>query len=210
MRQGLAEDINLTELPVLGIPDRQFLTFPDRPGLITKQEIRTLSLSLLQLPTGGVIWDVGAGTGSVAIEMARLVPQATIYAVEKDAVGLELIASNARRFHTPNVRAIAGVAPSCLENLPAPDRVFIGGGGQNLLDILKYCQQRLRSGGLIVGNFATLENSNLAQSYFKSVNFCVRILQVNLSRSVEIAQSTRFSPLNPVTLVQAVANNSQG
>ncbi|MGK7911113.1 MAG: precorrin-6y C5,15-methyltransferase (decarboxylating) subunit CbiE, partial [Synechococcus sp.] len=198
-----------SDLPILGIPDRQFLTFPDRPGLITKQEVQTLSLSLLQLPTSGVIWDIGAGTGSVAIEIARLVPHATIYAIEKDALGLELIAGNARRFQTPNVKAIAGVAPDNLVSLPAPNRVFIGGGGQSLSDILQICTQRLQPSGLIVGNFATLESCNLAQNHFKSVNFCVHILQVNLARSVAIAQSTRFSPLNPVTLVQAFANSPQ-
>ncbi|MEL7083698.1 MAG: precorrin-6y C5,15-methyltransferase (decarboxylating) subunit CbiE [Cyanobacteria bacterium J06597_1] len=208
LQQASNDELNPSNLPVLGIPDYQFLTFPDRPGLITKQEIRTLSLSLLQLPASGIIWDVGAGTGSVAVEIARLVPKATIYAVEKDAVGLDLIAANARRFHTPNIRAISGVAPAALESLPTPNRVFIGGGGQSLADILKLCTQRLQPGGLIVGNFATLESCTLAHNYFKSVNFCVRSLQVNLSRSVAIAQSTRFSPLNPVTLVQAIANNS--
>ncbi|MEM9568298.1 MAG: precorrin-6y C5,15-methyltransferase (decarboxylating) subunit CbiE [Cyanobacteria bacterium P01_E01_bin.34] len=196
------------DLPVFGIPDRHFLTFPDRPGLITKQEVRTLSLSLLQLPTSGIIWDVGAGTGSVSIEIARLVPNATIYAVEKNSVGLQLIAANARRFQTPNVREIAGIAPAALESLPSPSRVFVGGGGQSLPDILQLCTQRLQPGGLIVGNFATLESCTQAQHHFKSVNFCVRSLQVNLSRSVAIAQSTRFSPLNPVTLLQAVSNES--
>lgn len=209
LQKASADDIDLSHLPIVGIPDHYFLTFPDRPGLITKQEVRTLSLSLLQLPTSGVIWDVGAGTGSVAIEIARLAPRATVYAVEKDAVGLELIAANARRFQTPNVTAIAGAAPESLADLPAPDRVFVGGGGQSLLDILQTCTQRLRPGGSMVGNFATFENCHQAQRYFKSVNFCVRLLQVNLARSVAIAQSTRFSPLNPVTLVQTFANNSQ-
>lgn len=191
-------------LPQVGIRDSYFLTFSDRPGLITKQEIRTLSLSLLQLPTHGVFWDVGAGTGSIAVEIARLVPQGQVFAIEKDAAGIELITANAQRFLTPNLQAIAGMAPEALTSLPSPDRIFIGGGGPCLLKILKACTSRLNPNGLIVGNFATIERCNAAQSYLKSVNFDVQMLQINLSRSVAIAQSTRFSPLNPVTLLQAI------
>ena len=200
-------NLDLDRLPVFGISDRHFLTFPDRPGLITKQEVRALSLSLLQLPTGGILWDVGAGTGSMSVEMARLVPQAKVFAVEKDAAGIELIAANARRFNTPNLQTIAGSAPAVLATLPPPDRIFLGGGGPNLPAILQACTDVLIPGGAIVGNFATLESLNTAQKHFQSVNFCVNMLQVNLSRSVAIAQSTRFAPLNPVTLLQALPLN---
>ena len=204
LQRAPQEKLDLGRLPILGLSDRDFLTFSDRPGLITKQEVRALSLSLLQLPARGIFWDVGAGTGSMSVEMARLVPQARVFAVEKDAAGIKLITANARRFNTPNLQAIAGSAPEALATLPPPDRIFLGGGGADLPTILRACTDALTPGGAIVGNFATLESLNTAQTYFRSVNFDVTMLQVNISRSVAIAQSTRFVPHNPVILLQAV------
>ena len=84
--------------PILGIADGEFLGFRDRPGLITKREIRTLILGALQLETDHTIWDIGAGTGSVAIEAARLCPKGQVYAVEKTAAGVALIRKNTARF----------------------------------------------------------------------------------------------------------------
>ena len=120
--------LDLATLPVMGIPDRCFLTFADRPGLMTKQEVRVMSLGALQLPSAGVMWDVGAGTGSMAIEMGRLVPAGRVYAIEKDAAGLELIEQNVGRFGVVNVQWVGGKAPECLAGLPAPQRIFVGGG----------------------------------------------------------------------------------
>jgi precorrin-6Y C5,15-methyltransferase (decarboxylating) len=88
---------------LVGIPDDQFYTFPDQPGLITKQPIRLLTLGSLQLPQEGVVWDIGAGTGSVAIEIARLSPQLQVYAVERNAAGICLIRRNRQRFGLENL-----------------------------------------------------------------------------------------------------------
>ncbi|MEM9246828.1 MAG: precorrin-6y C5,15-methyltransferase (decarboxylating) subunit CbiE, partial [Cyanobacteria bacterium P01_F01_bin.153] len=94
-------------LPTLGIADGEFLGFRDRPGLITKREIRTLILGALQLQNDHTIWDIGAGTGSVAIEAARLCQEGQVYAVEKTAAGVALIRKNAARFNVENLEAIA-------------------------------------------------------------------------------------------------------
>jgi precorrin-6Y C5,15-methyltransferase (decarboxylating) len=89
-------------LPRIGIEDGAFLGFRDRPGLITKREVRLLVLGALALQPGQVVWDLGAGTGSVSVEIARLVPDSQIFAVEKTAVGAALIQQNAARFcHAP-------------------------------------------------------------------------------------------------------------
>ncbi|NEQ54320.1 MAG: precorrin-6y C5,15-methyltransferase (decarboxylating) subunit CbiE, partial [Leptolyngbya sp. SIO3F4] len=109
--------------PLFGIADKDFYTFPDQPGLITKQEVRALSLSLMRLQPDITVWDVGAGTGSISIEIARLMPDARIYAIEKTPAGLTLIEKNCRRFDTPQISPIRGVAPEALESLPDPDRI---------------------------------------------------------------------------------------
>ncbi|MDX2231821.1 MAG: precorrin-6y C5,15-methyltransferase (decarboxylating) subunit CbiE [Leptolyngbyaceae cyanobacterium bins.349] len=190
-------------LPLLGVPDQMFLSFPDRPGLMTKREVRTLALAELVLQPGQVIWDIGAGTGSVSIEIARLCPTATIYAIEKTAVGISLIQQNCQRFRVNTIHPIHGDAPTALRSLPAPDRIFIGGSGGNLSPILDTCQQQLRPQGRIVLALATLDHLTQALTWLQARPhpWQHHLLQVNLSRSVPLAALTRWAPLNPVTLL---------
>ncbi|MFG6100148.1 precorrin-6y C5,15-methyltransferase (decarboxylating) subunit CbiE [Leptothoe sp. ISB3NOV94-8A] len=189
--------------PLFGIADKDFHTFPDQPGLITKQEVRALSLSLLRLQPDITVWDVGAGTGSISIEIARLIPDAHIYAIEKTAAGLTLIEKNCRRFGTPHISPIRGVAPAALNSLPDPDRIMIGGGGKAMSEILAVCCDRIRPNGFIVANFATLETCMLAKQQLQNKGWIVQLLQVNIARSATLATATRFVPLNPVILLQA-------
>lgn len=195
--------LDLADLPQVGLPDHLFLSFSDRPGLMTKREVRLLVLGELALQAGQIIWDVGAGTGSVSIEIARLFPTCVVYAIEKTAAGTTLISQNCRRFQVENVISIHGTAPDILQNLPTPDRIFIGGSGGNLSQILDTCSS-LAPGGVLVLALATLEHLNTASSWFNergSWNY--QLLQVQLSRSVPVGQLTRFAPLNPVTIVSA-------
>lgn len=189
--------------PLFGIADEDFHTFPDQPGLITKREVRTLSLSLMQLQPKITVWDVGAGTGSISIEIARLMPDARIYAIEKTAIGFTLIQKNCHHFATANVMPIRGIAPDALKSLPDPDRIVIGGGGKAMPEILKVCGDRLRPNGVIVANFATLETCVQAKQILESKGWIVQLLQVNIARSATLASATRFVPLNPVILLQA-------
>ncbi|MEM1256278.1 MAG: precorrin-6y C5,15-methyltransferase (decarboxylating) subunit CbiE [Cyanobacteria bacterium P01_H01_bin.21] len=195
--------------PIFGIADGDFYTFPDQPGLITKQEVRALSLSLLRLRSNITVWDVGAGTGSMSIEIARLVPDARVYAIEKTAAGLTLIEKNCRRFGTTQVSPVRGVAPAVLESLPDPDRIVIGGGGKAMPEILEVCCDRIRPDGIIVANFATLETCMLAKQQLQNQGWVVQLLQVNIARSATLATATRFVPLNPVILLQASRPRSQ-
>ena len=189
--------------PLFGITDGDFHTFRDQPGLITKQEVRALSLSLLRLQSDITVWDVGAGTGSISIEIARLVPNARIYAIEKTAVGLTLIEKNCRRFGTPQIFPTQGIAPAVLDSLPDPDRIVIGGGGKAMSEILRVCCDRIRPDGIIVANFATLETCMLAKQQLQDQGWIVQLLQVNIARSATLAAATRFVPLNPVMVLQA-------
>jgi precorrin-6Y C5,15-methyltransferase (decarboxylating) len=216
------QPFDLKALPLFGIPDSLFLSFPDRPGLMTKREVRVQILSELALQPGQIVWDVGAGTGSVAIEMARLCPASTVYAVEKTAIGTSLIQQNSQQFQVKNIVSVHGIAPDALHSLPPPNRVFIGGSGGHLKAILDYCADNLAPSGRIVLALATLEHLAMIlnwleqkvmgdgglgtpKSRFLSCSrgspWSYHVLQVQLSRSLAIADLTRLSPLNPVTLV---------
>lgn len=193
----------LNALPMLGLSDRNFLSFRDRPGLMTKREVRILVLGELALQPKQIIWDVGAGTGSVSIEIARLCPTSEIYAIEKTTAGTTLIKQNCKLFQVENVKSIHGTAPEILHHLPAPDRVFIGGSGGNLSQILEACRSKMDSQGVLVLALATLEHLNEALSWLSHCHWNYQLLQVQLARSVCVGQLTRFSPLNPVTIVSA-------
>ncbi|MEM9770405.1 MAG: precorrin-6y C5,15-methyltransferase (decarboxylating) subunit CbiE [Cyanobacteria bacterium P01_D01_bin.73] len=197
------------ELPILGIADGEFFGFRDRPGLITKREIRTLILGALQLQTDHIIWDIGAGTGSVAIEIARLCPKGMVYAVEKSAAGIELIHKNAERFDVENIEIIGGEASGKLGDLPSPHRIFIGGSGGELCRILDCCLQKLLPTGKVVVALATMERTQELQiwhrktrqnSSLKGTVLSLEWTQFSVARSVPVGPLTRWSPLNPVTL----------
>lgn len=201
-----AATLELDRLPLLGIPDQAFLSFDDRPGLMTKREVRTLVLGELALQPAQIVWDIGAGTGSVSIEIARLCPDSTIYAIEKTAAGISLIQQNCQRFHIETVKPIHGTAPIALTALPDPDRIFIGGSGGNLNVILDACAARLGKNGRIVLAIATLEHLTTVFNWLTTHTtngdqWRHHLLQVNLSRAVPVASLTRLSPLNPVTLI---------
>jgi precorrin-6Y C5,15-methyltransferase (decarboxylating) len=198
-----SEQLDLATLPTFGLPDQTFLTFSDRPGLMTKREVRLLVLGELALKPGQIIWDIGAGTGSVSIEIARLFPTSQIYAIEKTSAGSALIEQNCRRFQVENVISIHGTAPDILPSLPESDRIFIGGSGGNLTQILDACSS-FAPQAIIVLALATLEHLNSALTWLKnSGSWNHQLLQVQLSRSVPVGQLTRFAPLNPITILTA-------
>lgn len=194
---------DMDALPMLGVPDRSFLSFSDRPGLMTKREVRVLVLGELALQPGQIIWDIGAGTGSVSIEIARLFPTSRVYAIEKTAAGTMLIQQNCDRFQVENVISIHGSAPEALYSLPAPNRIFIGGSGGNLTEILDTCNSHLTASGRLVLALATLEHLNEALNWLSRQQWDYQLLQAQLSRSVPVGSLTRLSPLNPVTILAA-------
>lgn len=193
----------VTDLPILGIPDACFLSFPDKPGLLTKREVRLLVLGELNLRPNQVIWDIGAGTGSVAIEAGRLVPSSRVFAIERTALGQRLIQQNCQRLGGDPVTLVSGEAPAALAALPDPDRVFIGGSGGHLGALLTTIQQRLRPGGVVVIALATLEHQAHVQAWAEAQAWPHRWLQVNLCRSAGVGPLTRWLPLNPVTVFRA-------
>jgi precorrin-6Y C5,15-methyltransferase (decarboxylating) len=173
---------------------------------MTKKEIRVLILGELALQPEQIIWDIGAGTGSVSLEIARLSPSSQIYAIEKTAMGISLIEQNCQRLQINNVTPVYGQAPAILADLPSPQRIFIGGSGGNLSSILDQCQTKLSKDGVIVMALATVEHLQLALTWLKQQQWHYHLLQVQISRSVALGDLTRFTPLNPVTLISCNTN----
>jgi precorrin-6Y C5,15-methyltransferase (decarboxylating) len=136
-----------------GAPEADFV---HRAGMITKAEVRAVALGKLSLPTHGVVWDLGAGSGAVSAEIAALVPSLTVFAVEQDEEDVARIEQNVAGL---GVTVVHGVAPAALADLPDPDRVFVGGGGPAVLDA---ALARLRPGGTIVATYAALERAAVA------------------------------------------------
>ena len=130
------DTLALKNLPLIGLPDSAFKGFPDRPTLMTKREVRLLILGAIAPLPDQTIWDIGAGTGSVSVELSRLCPSAQIYAIEKTAIGAALIRHNAQRLAIAPITVVHGKAPLAFAELPPPDRVFIGGSSGQLTAIL--------------------------------------------------------------------------
>lgn len=190
------------DLPRVGIPDSAFLSFRDRPSLMTKRPVRLLVLGELALGSCPVFWDIGAGTGSVSVEVARLCPEGQVWAIEPTAMGAQLIHQNAARFGTPHIKIIQDKAPTALAELPNPDRIFVGGSGGQLSAILAVCAQRLQPGGRLVAAIATLDNLTAAYEWCQQQpGWQVQFQQLHCSRSTAVGPLMRWHPLNPVTLM---------
>lgn len=135
----LIENSRADPLVSTGLPDAAFQRGADRTGSVvpmTKSEVRAVALAKLALRERSLCWDVGAGTGSVAIEMARLCRRGHVYAIERKEDALLLLEENRKKFRLSNLTAVAGAAPAACRDLPAPTHVFIGGSGGNLRDII--------------------------------------------------------------------------
>jgi precorrin-6B C5,15-methyltransferase / cobalt-precorrin-6B C5,C15-methyltransferase len=186
----------------MGIPDEQFSQRKPDKGLITKREVRVLSLANLNLRPNSIVWDIGTCTGSVAIEAARIAREGAVFAVEKSEGDLQNCRENMRKFRT-DFTAILGKAPDGLESFPDPDAVFIGGTGGNLQQLLSICCKRLRVNGRIVLNAATIETMQQALQVFSEEGYTANITQAQISRSKPILAMTRFEALNPVFIITA-------
>ncbi|UQZ85786.1 Precorrin-6Y C(5,15)-methyltransferase [decarboxylating] [Paenibacillus konkukensis] len=186
----------------LGIEDDRFIQRKPDKGLITKKEIRVLSLAQLQLQEDSVVWDIGTCTGSVAIEAAKIARYGQVYAIEKNEADLQNCIDNMHRFRT-DITAVQGRAPQGLEAFPDPDAVFIGGSGGEMKELLHACCTRLKPGGRIVLNAATIENLYEANKAFAEEGFATSITLAQIARSKPILDLTRFEGLNPIYIITA-------
>jgi precorrin-6B C5,15-methyltransferase / cobalt-precorrin-6B C5,C15-methyltransferase len=184
-----------------GNPDDVFAQSRPKSGLITGAEVRSLALAQLELQPGDVVWDVGAGSGSVAIEAAQLAAPGKVFAIEQDAADYHLILANAQTFGVPNVKPVHGTAPAVFGGLPAPDAVFVGGTGHEVGRLLEACYSALRPGGRLVVNVASLDSLGVTYPTLKRLAGPVRALMVNVARGVEQLETLRFEAVNPSFLL---------
>lgn len=187
----------------LGLKEEDFVHRKPKVGLITKREVRAVAIAKLALSETAVVWDIGAGSGSVAVECALLCPRAQVFAVEKNEEDVANVRANIARFGAHNVTAVHATAPDGLENLPGPDAVFVGGTGKRMEPLLDVCWERLSPGGRLVVALATLDNLAAAHAWFKARDVAVEVTQLQVARGVPILDMTRLEALNPVTLMAA-------
>ena len=188
----------------LGLPDSAFEQRKPLKGQITKREVRAVSLYALGLRLDSVVWDVGAGTGSVAVEAALIAHQGTVYAIERDEASIGFLQANADKWGSGNLRVVVGEAPVVLDGLEDPDSVFIGGSGGKLADILDAVARRLKIGGRIVVNLAALERTQETIRKLNNLGLATDLSMVSSSRGKVMPDgATRLEALNPVFVVSA-------
>jgi len=184
-----------------GIPDGEFIR-GEVP--MTKSEVRSVILSKLQILQDNQICDIGAGSGSVSIEAARLASKGKVYSLEKKPKALELIMKNINKFKIDNIFLIEGEAPEALEKIPQIDRVFIGGSEGSMKEIIQWSYENLKSGGIVAASTITLENNFIALKAFESMGFKnIEVVQLSVSRSTKIGRVNMMRALNPVNIISA-------
>lgn len=191
---------NLTQYPLIGIDDEEFASIKK---LITRQEVRAVTLAKLQLQNDLVVWDIGAGSGSVSIEASNLVPNGKLFAIEKNPQCVAHLRDNLAKFCAHNVKLIESEAPEGLEELPDPDRVFIGGAGGSLSEIVEQVDRRLKAGGLIVINAVTLDTLGRAVELLEYHGYQVEVVCVNVARTQPLTEYKLFEAHNPIYIISA-------
>jgi precorrin-6Y C5,15-methyltransferase (decarboxylating) len=193
---------------MFGLPDERFNQRKPDKGLITKREVRAVSLARMALLSNSVVWDIGAGSGAVGLEAARLCPQGHVYAIEKNEADAAIALSNRASLRVSNYTLLHGRAPAGLENWPDPDAVFIGGSGGELRELIALCLRRLRPNGNLVMNFATLENMATAIDALKTTGAQWDVLQLQAARSKPILDMHRMQAENPIWIICASLGDS--
>ncbi|MBC7766281.1 MAG: precorrin-6y C5,15-methyltransferase (decarboxylating) subunit CbiE, partial [Hyphomonadaceae bacterium] len=178
-----------------GIPDHLFIR---GKAPMTKQEVRAISLSKLMLKFDSLVWDIGAGTGSVAIECGLQAKRGQVYAIERNMEAVELITQNKRKFGAYNVNIITGIAPECLKDLPQPDCVFIGGSGGNMHALLAMLDHHVR----VVVNTVTIQSTYEAVTAMESLGFDnIDIVQAAISIGKAVGGKHLMQAQNPIYII---------
>ncbi|QIR41197.1 precorrin-6y C5,15-methyltransferase (decarboxylating) subunit CbiE [Tolypothrix sp. PCC 7910] len=186
-------DSGVVSLPrIPGLPDNAY----HHDGQLTKHEVRAITLATLAPIPGELLWDVGAGCGSISIEWMRTHPRCRAIAIEQNSTRLQYIADNAAALGVPNLQIVAGKAPNSLQNLPQPDAIFIGGSvtADGLFDI---CWSALKPGGRLVANVVTIEGEQTLFNWYEKVggNFT----RIAIQRAEPIGKFLGWRGMAPVT-----------
>jgi len=189
---------------LFGNRDEAFLQSKPKYGLLTPAEVRAIALSELDLGPVSVVWDIGAGSGSVAVEAARIAAGGTTYAVEMDVDDHALILANVERFGVANVVPILGRAPDAWAGLPDPDAIFVGGSGREISRLVHLAFERLKPGGRLVANVGSIENLAEVHDTLHRLGPDVHVWMINIARGTYQLERVRFDALNPTFLLSVV------
>jgi len=187
--------IQLSTIP--GLPDEAFA----HDGQLTKREIRSATLSAFSPYPGQLLWDIGAGSGSIGIEWMRTSPLNQAIAVENREDRLQFIETNRLELGTPGLKVVSGKAPEVLLDLPTPDAVFIG-GGLTVDGVFDECWSRLKPGGILVANVVTIEGESFAFSLYEKYNGT--LTRLNFARAHKIGSFTSWTPSRQITQIKLV------
>ncbi len=189
---------------LFGNPDEMFGQKQPKRELVTPGEVRAMALAEMDLGPRSVVWDVGAGSGSVAIEAAQIAREGTVYAIEQDVEDRQLIVENAKRFGVKNLVPILGHAPEAYADLPNPDAVFVGGTGRGVARLIAGAFERLRPGGRLVATMRSVNNVAETHQAFIAEGLHSKIWMINLARGMYQLDRVRFEPLAPTFLLAVV------
>ncbi|NLZ89220.1 MAG: precorrin-6Y C5,15-methyltransferase (decarboxylating) subunit CbiT, partial [Clostridiales bacterium] len=168
---------------------------------MTKEEVRAVSIAKLQLPLDAVVYDVGAGTGSVSVELARACPQGRVYAIEGKQDACALTLENAKRHACHNLQVIEGWAPEACAGLPAPTHAFIGGSSGNMEAILRMLMDKNPAVRIVI-NLIALESIAETLRCIKEMDFeQAEIIQMQVSKAREIGDYHLMTAQNPVMII---------
>lgn len=186
-----------------GIPDELFERLEDVP--ITKEEIRTIQISKARLSAGQTVYDVGCGSGSISVEVAYQIGSlGKVFSIDIDPKAVELTKKNLDKFGIPNVSVILGNALEKLSELPMADAIFIGGTGGETSEIIKKCEEKLKTSGRIVIGTILIETLFSVLNTIENLNFSsIDIIQVTISKSRKTSTGTMMLARNPVTIISA-------
>lgn len=188
---------------LFGFADAEYVQRRPEKGLITKLEARAVSLAKLGLVDDSIVWDIGACSGSVGLEAARIARRGHVWAIEKNAADAANARANAKRLRATNYTLLEGKAPEYIDTWPDPDAVFVGGSGGELATLIQLVLSRLKSGGRLVMNFVTFENLATATNALAAAGAAWEVVQLQAARSQPILDMHRLAAQNPVWIVTA-------
>lgn len=184
--------------------------YDTKKGMITKHDVRVISIDRLAIEETDIVWDIGACSGAVSIEMGERAWRGQVYAIEKDPQVLPYFRNNIVTYGAMHhVKLVEGEAPDALHTLPLPKAVFIGGSGGRLIDIFEHIQNLPVDSCRIVANFTVIENLSQAIAYLRSKGYQPEVVQAGFSYGRKIGTGTRFEPNNPVYILSVTLKGAQ-
>lgn len=185
---------------LFGNPDDVFLQSRPKRGLLTPSEVRCIALAELELQPKTVMWDVGAGSGALAIEAAAIAHQGKVFAIEMDAEDYNLMLQNSERFDVPSLVPVHGQAPAAWGDLPKPTAVFVGGSGRIVPQLVAAAAAQMVSGRMVV-NVSSPDNLVAVQNVMESAGIRTEVRMINIARGQQQLDRVRFESLNPTFLI---------